>query len=129
MDKAERLASNYNQIGDLVYITPEDLLVVELNASLLDLAELFEMLFIEQEHLSEHELSVITRVHAKGKRKAIADAATHLFQRMKGNNGTDACIEFLKTAGKFTIEGTPAPGTGQGGFAFNVFMPGETNEV
>ena len=53
MFKSDRLPTNPNAIKGLEYISSEDVLACEINAALLDLPEIFEMLFIEPEHLSE----------------------------------------------------------------------------
>ena len=121
----ERLPTNYNSIKDLSYIGADDILAVELNAALLNLDECFDLLFIEKEHLAERELDILTRVHTRGKKKAIADATSILFQRMRDRNGSGACIEFLQNCGKFSIDaesnGTNSTG-GHSGFNFNVYM-------
>ena len=126
----DRVTTNADKLSDLEYITSEDLLVIELNAALLDLEELFEMLFIDPDELSENELKYCKLFFRKGRKGAIANATKHLFRRMEERNGTSACIEFLQNCGKFTIEGTsdplkPGKSSGSGGFAFNVYMPGD----
>lgn len=126
-----RITTNYNSIKDLVYITSEDLNVIEINAALLDLPELYSMLFIEAEHLTEAEVRYTEAAHLRGKKKAIANASDHLFARMKERNGTAACVEFLQNCGKFSIDAESSgstSGNGSSGFAFNVFMPGDKSE-
>lgn len=123
----DRLSTNYNSAKGLEYITPEDLLSVELNAALLDLDECYDMLFIENEHLSEKEDRLLKAAHRRGKKKSIANAANHLFKQMETKSGTAACIEFLRNCGKFSIEGTPGTNGAAGGFNFNVIMPGDEN--
>jgi len=126
--KADRLPTNYNTIKGLEYISADDILQCELSAALLDLEEIYEMLFIDSQHLSDYESSIMKRAHRRGRKKSIADASGLLFQRMRDRNGTAACIEYLQNCGKFSIEGSHTPTSSQGGFQFNVFMP-EDEEV
>jgi len=123
----ERFSTNYNLAKGLEYITCEDLLAVELNAGLLDLKECYELLFIEAEHLSDYELAYLKKAHNRGKQKAVTNACDYLFQRMKDRNGSAACIEYLRNAGKFTIEGSSTTASNSsnssGGFSFNVVLP------
>lgn len=119
-----RLPTNYNQIKGLEYITSEDILQCELSAAMLDLEEIYEMLFIEEQHLSSYEAVIMKKAHRRGRKKSIADATATLFQRMRDRNGTAACIEYLQNCGKFSIEGgATANQSTAGGFQFNVFMP------
>jgi hypothetical protein len=126
MLKSERLPTNYNTIEGLEYISSDDILACELNAALLDLEEIFDILFIEKEHLSQREFQILVSAHKRGRKKSIADATSTLFQRMRDRNGTAACIEYLQNCGKFSIETTGANSAstkGSSGFQFNVFMP------
>lgn len=120
---SSRLSTNYNKLGDLVYLDSEDLLAIEINAKMLELDECFDMLFIEKDELSEYEFAVCKKAHRRGRKTAIADAGKHLFSQMQTRNGTQACMEYLKQmSGTFQMEVTPDAGSGSG-FTFNVMMP------
>lgn len=96
---------------------------VIMHARSLSIPEMYDFLLIDEEELSEAEIKFVAKLHKHGRAIGIKDAGDLFFQQMKGRNGGNHCLDYLRQhAGEFVATVTPSK-TASGGFSFNVEIP------
>jgi len=89
----------------LSIVTVEDLATIFLKARGLTYEEILDFLCIDLDDLNEAELKITKRVYRKGRAEGISIAVDNLFIAMKGKNGGNVALEYLKTvASTFEID-------------------------
>lgn len=119
---AKRIPPNLRDIKGLLFLTVDDLKLVEEAASSLSIDQCFDLLMIEEGEVPADEAILFRKVHKRGRAKGVTTAVEKLFIHMTTRQGGASAIEYLqKMSGEFAVNVESAKkGTG---FSFNVIIP------
>ena len=123
--KLHRVKPDSLNIPDLEILDEEDLLIIDLKASILSLEECLAFLCLTSDDLPEYDLCMATKIHTRGRLRAVSTAGEKLFSAMSMRGGGAVSLDYLRQmSSNFQLTLTPNPSSASG-FTFNVVMPDE----